>query len=167
MEPPQPPPNLNPRCQHAAAKAAATVLNLPAACLMMTLTRAIDVPLPCRSSRVSIRRALATLNIPTRSSRQAAHDGPQRACVPSARSARDPRCCNCSRCCVSGCTHRIRAPPGHGYDVLCVSCAFACVFMIPMRKIYQKFRRVRASHKIQLFVCLVVCMAMAGHAWAF
>ena len=121
---------------------AATVLNLLAACFIMTLTRAIVVPLPCRSSRFSIRRALATLSISTRSSRRAAHDGPQRACVPCARSSRDPRCCTCSRCRVSGCTHRIRAPPGHGYDVLCVACAFACVFMIPMRKICQKLGRV-------------------------
>lgn len=52
--------------------------------------------------------------------------------------------------CVSGCTHRIRAPPGHGYDVLCVACAFACVFMIPMRKIYQKLGRVRSNHKTMI-----------------
>ena len=129
---------------------AATVLHLPAACLMMTLTRAIDVPLLCRSSRFSIRRALATPSISTRSSRCAAHDGPQRACVPCARSARDPRCCTCSRCRVSGCTHRIRAPPGHGYDVVCVACAFACVFIIPMRKIYQKLGRVRSNHKTMI-----------------
>jgi hypothetical protein len=87
---------------------AATVLNLPAACFIMTLTRAIVVPLPCRSSRFSIRRALATLSISTRSSRRAVHDGPQCACVPCARSARGPRCRTCSRCRVSGCTHRIR-----------------------------------------------------------
>ena len=117
---------------------------------MLTLTRAINVPLPCRSSRFSIRRALATPNISTRSSRRAAHDGPQRACVPCARSARDPRCCTCTRCRVSYCTHRIRAPPEHGYDVLCVACAFACAFMIPMRKIYQKLGRVRASHKTMI-----------------
>jgi len=52
--------------------------------------------------------------------------------------------------CVSGCTHRIRAPPGHGYDVLCVACAFACVFMIPMRKIYQKLGGVRSNHKTMI-----------------
>ena len=117
---------------------------------MLTLTRAIDVPLPCRSSRFSIRRALATPSISTRSSRCAAHDGPQRACVPCARSSRDPRCCTCSRCRVSGCTHRIRAPPGHGYDVVCVACAFACVFIIPMRKIYQKLGRVRSNYKTMI-----------------
>ena len=117
---------------------------------MLTLTRAINVPLPCRSSRFSIRRALATPNISTRSSRRAAHDGPQRACVPCARSARDPRCCTCTRCRVSYCTHRIRAPPEHGYDVLCVACAFACAFMIPMQKIYQKLGRVRASHETMI-----------------
>ena len=55
---------------------AATLLNLPAVNLRLTLTRCRMVPLPCRSSRVSIRRALATLSISTRSSRRAVHDGP-------------------------------------------------------------------------------------------
>ena len=35
-------------------------------------------------------------------------------------------------------------------DVLCVPCAFACVFLIPMRTIYQKLGRVRANHNINI-----------------
>jgi hypothetical protein len=55
-------------------------------------------------------------------------------------------------------------------DVLCVPCAFACVFLIPMRTIYQKLGRVRANHKIMILrpgvfgrpICLHGALAFRG-----